>query len=75
MPFDHKCWHFNSEIIDNGRTGIIYNRDEDVKLSDIIIELINDKSLVSNMRIECIKEAKKYAPNYVLADLFNRLEE
>ena len=74
LPVIATDWHFNSEIIDDGRTGRIYSRGGDVGLSDIIIELINNKELVSKMRIECIKESKKYNPDSILSDLYYRLE-
>lgn len=75
LPVIATDWHFNSEIIDNGRTGIVYNRDGAISLSDIILDLINDRERVLSMRIECVKESKKYDPDTILKDLYIRLEE
>ena len=75
LPVIATDWHFNSEIIDDGRTGVIYKRDGVVNLSDIILELISDKERVLNMRIECVNESKKYDPNEILNDLYVRLEK
>lgn len=74
LPVVATDWHFNGEIIDNGRTGRIYKRGGNQKLSDIIYDLVNDKDTVSKMRRECIKESKKYDPDYILEDLYHRLE-
>lgn len=75
LPVIATDWHFNSEIIDDGRTGIVYKRDGAIRLSDIILELINDKERVLRMRIECVKESKKYDPDAILKDLYIRLEK
>lgn len=74
LPVVATDWHFNSEIINNGRTGIIYKRDGDKSLGDILFELINNKELVSDMKRECIKESLKYDPDSILSDLYQRLE-
>ena len=74
LPIVATDWHFNSEIIDDGRTGVVYKRDGAKSLSDIIIELIEDREKALNMRKECVKDSKKYDPDAILNDLYIRLE-
>lgn len=75
LPVVATDWHFNAEIIEDGRTGRIYKKDGTLSLSDIILELIMNKDTVSKMRIECVKESKKYNPDSILSDLYSRLED
>lgn len=74
LPVVATDWHFNAEIIEDGRTGRIYKRDGALSLSDVILELIMNKDIVSKMRVECVKESEKYNPDSILSDLYRRLE-
>ena len=74
LPVIATDWHFNAEIIDDGRTGRIYRREGSISLGDIVCEYINRKDDVMHMREECIKEAQKYEPENILKDLFSKLE-
>lgn len=72
LPVIANDWHFNSEIISNKKTGIIYKRDFE-KLSDILIRLLESKELVYEMRRNCLAEAQRYDPDYILSDLYERI--
>ena len=72
LPVVANDWHFNSEIISNNETGIIYQRDSE-KLSEILIRLLEDKDFVYEMRKKCLAESQRYDPDYILSDLYERI--
>lgn len=75
LPVVATDWHFNSEIIEDGRTGRIYKRNGIQRLSEIVYELIRTPETVHQMRVACIKESQKYEPDSVLKDLYQKLEK
>ena len=72
LPVVANDWHFNSEIIRNNETGIIYKRDSE-NLSEILIRLLEDKELVYEMRKKCLAESQQYDPDFILSDLYERI--
>lgn len=74
LPIIATDWHFNAEIVDDGRTGRVYQRDGSTTLGDIVYECINNIEAIIQMRVECVKEAEKYEPEHILRDLYTRLE-
>lgn len=74
LPVVANDWHFNSEIIRDNKTGILYKRDSE-KLSGILIKLIENKQLVCEMKKECLKEAENYDPDNILKDLYERISD
>lgn len=74
LPVIATDWHFNSELIDNDKTGLIYNRKEKNKLSEFIEKLINDPCKVYEMKKNCIKKSFEFEPDVVLQHLYKELE-
>lgn len=63
-------WGYNTEIIDNGTTGVIIkSKDTDV-LADAMTSFISNNSRVAEMIQHCRKQAMKYDTTSVLNDDF-----
>lgn len=73
LPVIATDWHFNSEIIDNNKTGVIYNRKEKNKLSEIIEKLIDNPEKVYEMKKCCIKKSFEFEPDNILEHLYQQL--
>ena len=66
VPIIATDWHLNSEIIQNGYTGWLYNPEKPEKLKELIEYLMDNPALVFEMRKHCLEEAKKYNPEIVM---------
>lgn len=73
LPVIATNWHFNSEIIDNDITGIIYDKNGTLKLNEIIEELINNPKKVYEMRKNCINKSLEFDPDVILEHLYTQL--
>lgn len=74
LPIIATDWNFNSEIIHDGITGRIYPPHDNDALVRIITELIDDQEAVYNMKLNCLKEAEKYAPETIMRELYRDIE-
>lgn len=74
VPIIASNWKYNSELIKNGETGIIYDLDNRQKLIDSIDYLLSNDHLVCKMRINCLKESEKYTPDKVMEPFISMLE-
>ena len=67
-------WRFNSDLIEDNVTGLIYNYKDSLQLVDKINWAISHSEEVENMRVACLKEFDKYRIHNVLSKIFNRLD-
>lgn len=71
LPVVATDWHYNSEVIKNRSTGVIYS---DEKLEEVLSFLLNNPDFVEEMHNNCIEEAKRYEPHKILSILFDSIE-
>lgn len=64
-------WGYNTEIIDNGTTGVIIKSKDTDALADAMTSFISNNSRVAEMTQHCRKQAMKYDTASVLNDDFS----
>lgn len=74
LPVIATNWHFNSEIIDNEETGIIYERSEKKGLINCIEKLIFNPEIVYGMKKKCLKKAVNFNPENILKNLYDKID-
>ena len=72
LPVVATDWHFNAEIIDDGKSGFIYDRDS-TSLADVLEPLIRDTESNRQMREYCVEKSYAYEPEEILRDLYERV--
>lgn len=73
VPVIASDWKYNSEIINDGYTGLIFRNKDKQDLTKKIKKLISRPDLVNNMKKNCLVEAEKYTEENVASILYNRL--
>ena len=68
LPIIASDWHFNKEVIREGETGFMISPKDEDALHDRMLSLIKDKTDLTRMSQNCMKEAKRYDVNAVLSD-------
>lgn len=74
IPIIATDWHLNSEIIQEGYTGLLYRPEEPEKLMVLMEDLMNSPELVFAMRKHCLEEAKNYTPERVMEIIQRRID-
>ena len=75
LPTIATDWNYNSEIIENDKTGIIYDCNNKNLLYKNICYSINNINVINKMRFNCIEEAKKYNPKIVIKKIVNDIKK
>ena len=75
VPVIATNWRYNSEILINGYTGIIYDYKEENRLYEAIEYCIKNKNEISNMRINCLKEAEKYSSDKIMEKIISKINK
>ena len=77
LPVIATDWLYNSEIVSDKRTGIIYGINEDERdecLAAVLEKIAENPGLVTGMRRECLAEAEKYDASVVMGIMTARME-
>jgi len=75
LPTIASDWAYNSEYIENGETGFLYNWQNPEMLTELIIESINNSDKMTYMKQRCLDEAKKYKSDVVMEKIIKRIIE
>ena len=70
IPVIASDWKYNSEIIEEGKTGYLFDLKEDDSLVNIICKAICLPEIVNKMRFNCLQESKKYIPDSVMQPIY-----
>ncbi|WP_165608368.1 glycosyltransferase family 4 protein [Desulfoscipio geothermicus] len=54
------------ELIEEGRTGFLFDPDRPEEFLKIIVKLVNNPDLVYNMREACLKKAEEFTPERII---------
>lgn len=73
VPVLASNWKYNKEIIKNNVNGKLFEPHNVDQLSEELIHIADHPSAWNKMRTECIREAEKYRPEYVLKVLFDQM--
>lgn len=66
LPVVTTDWHYNSEVIQDGKTGFIIPPKDDDRLYETIKWIINHREAIEPLRLNCKSESKKYDREIVL---------
>ena len=70
LPIIATNWRYNSEVIEHGTTGLIYDYKNPEGLIDQINYSINHVDEINKMRVECIKYIKAFSPDLVFPIIY-----
>lgn len=74
LPIIASDWRYNSEIVEDGKTGYIFETNNIEMLSQKIEYLMIDKDRIKTIKYNCIEKAKDYLPENAVEILFSRLD-
>ena len=75
LPVISTDWHFNGELVKNDLTGYCYDWQQPELLAQHILHAITHPEQVDAMRVNCLKEAAKYAPDTVMEQIIQKMNE
>lgn len=75
VPVIASNWHFNSEIVRNSKTGMIFELNDVNALEKCIMYAIEHSDEILKMKRNCIQEAKLYEPDKALQSIYKRIED
>ena len=73
LPVVATDWHYNSEIVEDGKSGVIYNRDKE-SLADIIEGLLKDPEKVKAMREYSLMKSKSFDPEMIMSEIYKVID-
>ena len=74
LPVIASDWAYNSEIITNKKTGLIFSLEKENDLINKIMWSINNPEKIRAMSKNCYLESDKYNVNVLLRPLLEKLE-
>lgn len=74
LPVVASDWHYNSEIIQEYRTGRIFQTKDSKRLAEILLYYLEHSEEVLGMRKNCIEEAYKYMPENAIKNFIEVLD-
>lgn len=73
VPVLASDWKYNAEIVKSGATGYCISECDEWKLSEFLLDIYQNHEQWCAMRLQCLCESHKYAPEIVYKDLADRL--
>lgn len=74
LPIIATDWLYNSDVVLNNRTGLLVPVKNPKALGDAIVKLYNNRELRQELAINSLREVPKYAPDKVLADFYEIID-
>ena len=74
LPVIATDWHYNGEIISEGRTGFLYAPEETHRLKELIGYSMDNPALIGEMRRHCLEEVKQYDADAVMEIIAQKIE-
>lgn len=74
LPIIARRWEFCDDMIDDMRTGLVYEFDQPEKLEEKIRYAIMNPTVIANMKRECLYKAQDYSEDCVMRVILNQLE-
>lgn len=73
LPTIASDWKANNEILEDGKTGLLFSPQSVEALTDTLDTIANHPEAIYAMRSNCVAEAKNYQPEVVLKALTERI--
>ena len=73
LPNIASDWHDNADIVTHGETGFIFPVHDEKTLTDTLLSIIDNPSLLTDLRQACLLKAKEYQPQQIIKILTSRL--
>ena len=73
VPVVASDWKYNNEIVNDGKTGILYRTRDNEELMQKIVNIINDVESWNSMKYNCIEQAKEYLPSKCIKILVDHI--
>jgi len=67
-------WLYNSDVVLNGKTGLLVPVKNPQELANAIMKLYNNRELQFDLAKNSLQEAKKYDPDVILASFYKTIE-
>lgn len=74
LPSIVSNWKYNEEIVEDGVTGIVFDLGDIDGLFKAICYSIKNYNYIINMRVNCLKEGKKYSPQNIMEPLYKLID-
>lgn len=74
LPAIVSKWKYNSEIISEGKTGILFSLDIKDDLENKIVYAVSNRKKINAMRENCLRESEKYIPENLFNPIFKMIE-
>lgn len=74
VPVIASDWHFNSEVVINGSTGLIYSLASPDELSEKILYAVNNPDDIYRMKQECLKRSNEFDPDRALSAVYEKID-
>lgn len=74
LPIIATDWLYNSDVVLNNKTGLLVPVKNPKALSDAIVKLYKNRELRQELAINSLREVPKYAPDKVLADFYEIID-
>ena len=74
LPVIASDWKYNSEIVQNGETGFLFNIENTNQLVEIISQSTDTPDIIDAMRIKCLEESKKYIPENIMQPIYKWIQ-
>lgn len=62
IPVISAKWESYSDVVDDGKTGIGYEFDNEKQFEDVLVSIAHNPKMLLDMKENCIKKAKDYIP-------------
>lgn len=73
IPVISAKWENYSDIVDEWVTGIGYEFDNEKQFLSVLLGIVQKPEAFLNMKVNCIKKAKKYIPELILQTIINKI--
>ena len=73
LPTIASDWKANNEIIENGKTGLLFTPQSVEALTNTLNTIAHHPEIIQAMRGDCIAKARNYQPDIVLKTLTNKM--
>ena len=75
LPIIATDWLYNADVVLDNKTGLLVPIKNPEALCDAIVKLYNNRELRQELAINSLREAPKYAPDSVLAEFYELIDD
>lgn len=73
LPVVASDWRYNEEVVEDGKTGLLFPPHDLEKLQSILLEMADNPQKVMEMSQQCLDRVESYKPDKVIQILLNAL--